>query len=134
MTETQTGVRVELATPGEARAATGLPVLDHLLGELAATARLRIALEVEPGSAEEEVAAAGRALGTALAEPARRAGLVGPRLGDPARRRGARERRRSRSPSGRSSSRTSTSPGSASAASRATCSRASSASSPPARA
>jgi imidazoleglycerol-phosphate dehydratase len=65
----QTEVRIEPAARGEARAATGLPVLDHLLGELAATARLRIALEVEPGGAEEEVAAAGRALGTALAEP-----------------------------------------------------------------
>jgi imidazoleglycerol phosphate dehydratase HisB len=67
MAGTQTGVRVELGSPGEARTATGLPVLDHLLGELAATARLRIWLEVEPDSAEEEVAAAGRALGTALA-------------------------------------------------------------------
>ena len=68
MNRTQTGVRIERAARGEARAATGLPVLDHLLGELATTARLRITLEVEPGSAEEEVGAAGRALGTALAE------------------------------------------------------------------
>jgi imidazoleglycerol-phosphate dehydratase len=68
MNGTQTGVRIELAARGEARAATGLPVLDHLLGELATTACLRLTLEVEPGNAEEEVAAAGRALGTALAE------------------------------------------------------------------
>ena len=68
MNGTQTGVRIERVARGEARAATGLPVLDHLLGELAKTARLRITLEVEPGTADEEVAAAGRALGTALAE------------------------------------------------------------------
>jgi len=73
----QTGVRIESAARGEARAATGLPVLDHLLGELAATARLRIALEVEPDSAEEEVAAAGRALGSALAERLRAPGSWG---------------------------------------------------------
>ena len=64
---TQTGVRVELAAEGAANVATGLPVLDHLVGELARAARLRIALEVAPGSAEEEVAAAGRAFGRALA-------------------------------------------------------------------
>jgi imidazoleglycerol-phosphate dehydratase len=75
--ETQTGVRVELAGQGEAKVATGLPVLDHLVGRLASTARLRIALEVEPGSAEEEVAAAGRALGSALAELLRAAGAWG---------------------------------------------------------
>jgi imidazoleglycerol-phosphate dehydratase len=77
MAETQTGVRVELAAHGEARVATGLPVLDHLVGRLASTARLRITLEVEPGSAEEEVAAAGRALGSALAEPLRADGASG---------------------------------------------------------
>jgi imidazoleglycerol phosphate dehydratase HisB len=73
MAGTQAGVRIERAARGEARAATGLPVLDHLLGELAAAARLQITLEVEPGGAEEEVAAAGRALGGALAEPLRSA-------------------------------------------------------------
>jgi imidazoleglycerol-phosphate dehydratase len=66
--ETQTGVRVELAAEGSANAATGLPVLDHLVGELARTGRFRISLEVEPQSADEEVSAAGRALGGALAE------------------------------------------------------------------
>jgi imidazoleglycerol-phosphate dehydratase len=64
---TQTGVRVELASEGSASVATGLPVLDHLLGELARTGRLRLSLEVAPGSADEEVAAAGRGLGDALA-------------------------------------------------------------------
>jgi imidazoleglycerol-phosphate dehydratase len=77
MAGTQTGVRVELGSPGEARAATGLPVLDHLLGDLATTARLRIVLEVEPNSAEEEVAAAGRGLGGALAEHLRAPGSWG---------------------------------------------------------
>ncbi|HZT17405.1 MAG TPA: hypothetical protein VFA19_15825 [Gaiellaceae bacterium] len=64
---THTGVRVELADEGSANVATGLPVLDHLVGELARTARLRIALEVAPQSADEEVAAAGRGFGDALA-------------------------------------------------------------------
>jgi imidazoleglycerol-phosphate dehydratase len=66
VSETQSGVRVELASEGSAHAATGLPVLDHLVGELARTARLRLSLEVAPGSADEEVAAAGRGLGEAL--------------------------------------------------------------------
>ena len=68
MHETQTGVRVELAREGSANVATGLPVLDHLIGELAAAARFKLSLEVAPESADESVAAAGRALGEALAE------------------------------------------------------------------
>jgi imidazoleglycerol phosphate dehydratase HisB len=68
MPETQTGVQLELAAHGEASVATGLPVLDHLIGRLAETARLQITLEVEPGQADEEVAAAGRALGGSLSE------------------------------------------------------------------
>jgi imidazoleglycerol-phosphate dehydratase len=74
MAETQTGVRVALATVGSANVATGLPVLDHLVSELAGTARLRIALEVAPGTSDETVGAAGRALGGALAELARTSG------------------------------------------------------------
>jgi imidazoleglycerol-phosphate dehydratase len=74
---TQTGVRVELAAEGSAAVATGLPVLDHLVGELARSARMRVALEVAPGSADEEVAAAGRALGDALAGPLRSVGAAG---------------------------------------------------------
>jgi imidazoleglycerol phosphate dehydratase HisB len=62
----QTGVRVELAAEGSANVTTGIPVLDHLVGELARAARLRIALEVAPESADQEVAAAGRAFGNAL--------------------------------------------------------------------
>jgi imidazoleglycerol phosphate dehydratase HisB len=73
----QTGVRVELAAEGAAQAATGLPVLDHLVGELARCGGLRVTLEVAPGSAEEEVTAAGRALGGALAERMRAGGASG---------------------------------------------------------
>jgi imidazoleglycerol-phosphate dehydratase len=68
MPETQTGVRIELAREGSANVATGLPVLDHLVVELANTARFKLALEVAPGTADEAVGAAGRALGAALAE------------------------------------------------------------------
>ena len=68
MNDTQTGVRVELAREGSANVATGLPVLDHLIGELAETARFKLSLEVEPESADEAVAAAGRALGLALGD------------------------------------------------------------------
>ena len=67
MAETQTGVRVELASTGRAEVTTGVPVLDHLVRELAATARLSVSLEVAPGTTEAEVAAAGKGLGTALA-------------------------------------------------------------------
>ena len=77
MAGTQTGVRVELAPEGSAQVATGLPVLDHLIGELARCGGIRVTLEVAPGSAEEEVSAAGRALGGALAEPLRAAGASG---------------------------------------------------------
>ena len=64
---TQTGVRVELAQEGSANVTTGVPVLDHLVGELARAARLRVALEVAPESADQEVVAAGRGLGNAVA-------------------------------------------------------------------
>ena len=73
----QTGVRVELAAAGSAQVATGLPVLDHLVGELARCGGMRLTLEVSPGSAEEEVTAAGRALGGALAERLRAPGASG---------------------------------------------------------
>jgi imidazoleglycerol-phosphate dehydratase len=54
---------------GRANVATGVPVLDHLIGLLAGYADFDVTLEVEPGAALDEVAAAGRALGEALAEP-----------------------------------------------------------------
>lgn len=71
MAETQTGVRVSFDGDAPATVATGLPVLDHLVGELARTARMRLVLEVAPRSAEEEAAAAGHGLGAALADPLR---------------------------------------------------------------
>jgi imidazoleglycerol-phosphate dehydratase len=74
---TQTGVRVELASEGSASVATGLPVLDHLVGELARIGGLRLSLEVAPGSVDEEVAAAGRGLGDALAPLLRSTGASG---------------------------------------------------------
>src|SRR5205823_12756263 len=60
--------RVALAREGSANVSTGLPVLDHLVAELAATGRFKLALEVAPGGADEAVGMAGTALGTALAE------------------------------------------------------------------
>jgi imidazoleglycerol-phosphate dehydratase len=51
-----------------ANVATGLPVLDHLVGELASAARFKLSLEVAPGSADEAVTAAGRALGGSLGD------------------------------------------------------------------
>jgi imidazoleglycerol-phosphate dehydratase len=52
---------------GRATVATGLPVLDHLLGVLARAGRFDLVLELAPADAEAEVAEAGRALGQALA-------------------------------------------------------------------
>jgi imidazoleglycerol-phosphate dehydratase len=63
--------RVDAAGSGEATVVTGLPVLDHLLGLLAEYASFDLVLEIAPGEAEAEVAAAGRALGQALADPLR---------------------------------------------------------------
>lgn len=62
------GVRVTVAGEGRASVLTGLPVLDHLLAVLARAARFDLALELAPGGAQEEVAAAGAALGRALAD------------------------------------------------------------------
>lgn len=64
----RTRVRVAVGGGGSANVSTGLPVLDHLLGVLAAFARFDLALEVAPGGALEEAEASGRALGAALAE------------------------------------------------------------------
>jgi imidazoleglycerol-phosphate dehydratase len=66
--------RVDVAGSGKADVATGLPVLDHLLGLLAEYASFDLMLEVAPGDAETEVAAAGRALGQALAGALEQAG------------------------------------------------------------
>ena len=63
--------RVNVNGRGDTNVATGVPVLDHLLSTLATYASFDLALEVEPGSPEVEIAAAARALGNALAEPLR---------------------------------------------------------------
>jgi imidazoleglycerol-phosphate dehydratase len=63
--------RVNVAGSGATNVATGVPVLDHLLGLLASYASFDLALEVEPGSAEVELSAAARSLAEALAEPLR---------------------------------------------------------------
>ena len=68
----RSGIRVQVEGSGAASVETGLPVLDHLLEQLARYARFDLALEVEPGSAEAEVAEAGSALGRALGEVLRR--------------------------------------------------------------
>ena len=67
----RSGVRVDLRGDGTASVETGLPVLDRLLERLAEYASFDLALEVEPGTAEAEVAEAGTALGRALAGPLR---------------------------------------------------------------
>ena len=61
---------------GTANVATGVPLLDHLLTELARAARFDLALEIEPDDPEAEVDAAGTALGRAIA-PRLRAGALG---------------------------------------------------------
>ncbi|MCZ7587808.1 MAG: hypothetical protein M5U27_02865 [Gaiella sp.] len=52
---------------GTVNVATGVPVLDHLLAELARAARFDLALEIDPDDPEAEVDAAGTALGRAIA-------------------------------------------------------------------
>ncbi len=73
----RSGVRVDVHGTGVANIDTGLPVLDSLLERLAEYARFDLALEVEPDTAEAEVAEAGRALGRALSEPLRGEGNRG---------------------------------------------------------
>jgi len=69
--------RVDVAGNGEASVATGVGVLDHLLGLLAEYASFDLALEIAPGEAEAEVAAAGRALGQALRDALSKEGSRG---------------------------------------------------------
>jgi imidazoleglycerol-phosphate dehydratase len=52
---------------GASNVSTGVPVLDHLLGELARAGGFALALEIEPDDPEAEVDAAGTALGRAVA-------------------------------------------------------------------
>jgi imidazoleglycerol-phosphate dehydratase len=56
---------------GTANVATGLPLLDHLLGLLARAGRFELSLELPPADAEAEVADAGHALGVAFREDLR---------------------------------------------------------------
>ena len=69
--------RVDVAGSGEANVATGVPVLDHLIGLMAQYGSFDIALEIAPGEAEAEIAAAGRALGRALEKALRSEGARG---------------------------------------------------------
>jgi imidazoleglycerol-phosphate dehydratase len=62
-------VRVTLDGSGQSNVATGLPVLDHLLGLMAAYGALHVELQVAPGAADAEVASAGKALGEELRGP-----------------------------------------------------------------
>jgi imidazoleglycerol-phosphate dehydratase len=64
------------AGAGEANVATGIPVLDYLLTELAAAGRFDLALEIDPDDPESEVDAAGAALG-AVVSPLLREGAHG---------------------------------------------------------
>lgn len=69
-------MRIELQG-GATNIETGVPVLDHLLARLAESAGFGLALQIEPGSADAEIAAAGTALGEALAPSLRAQGAVG---------------------------------------------------------
>jgi hypothetical protein len=68
----RSGIRVELRGSGIANVDTGLPVLDRSLERLAEYARFDLALEVEPGSADAEVAEAGSGGGGGIVGPAER--------------------------------------------------------------
>jgi imidazoleglycerol-phosphate dehydratase len=74
---TGSSVRLGRGRAGQANVATGVPVLDHLLGLLADRGSFELALEVAPGAAAGEVAAAGHALGAALADLLRADGAPG---------------------------------------------------------
>jgi len=66
-------VRLAAAEAGRASVATGLPILDHLLGVLAEWGSFELDVETAPiGGTEDEVDAVGRALGRSVAE------LLGP--------------------------------------------------------
>ena len=77
MDDSPTGGRVALAAEGVANVSTGLPVLDHLVTELARAGRFKLSLEVAPGGADEAVAAAGRTLGAAFGDRVAAAGAAG---------------------------------------------------------
>lgn len=62
---------------GASNVATGIPVLDHLLTELARSGGFRLSLELAPADAEAEVVDAGRSLGEAFAGLVRAEGAPG---------------------------------------------------------
>ena len=62
--------------PGTSNIATGIPVLDHLLAELARSGGFELTLELPPGEGEAEVAA-GTALGESFADVLRGDGVPG---------------------------------------------------------
>ncbi len=51
---------------GKANVATGVPLLDHLLAEMATAGRFDLSLEIDPGEAAAEVDAAGASVGRAI--------------------------------------------------------------------
>jgi imidazoleglycerol-phosphate dehydratase len=73
----RTSVRVNVEGTGAVSVETGVSVLDHLISLLATYASFDVALEVEPGTADEEIVAAARALGDSLAAPLRAEGVRG---------------------------------------------------------
>ena len=73
----QAQVSVRVALGDGATVATGLSVLDHLLGELARTARLQLSLEAAPGAVDQAVASAGRSMGEGIAPLLRAPGATG---------------------------------------------------------
>jgi len=60
--------RIDFPGDGSAAVATGIPVLDHLLGLMARRGSLDVEVEAAPGEAASEAAACGRALGDALGQ------------------------------------------------------------------
>ena len=73
----ESSARLAVDGAGDAKIDTGVPAVDHLLALLARYGGFDLALEVAPGPEEAEVAAAGRALGEALAAPLRAPGARG---------------------------------------------------------
>ena len=126
MSETQTGVRVELAADGRASVADRAAACSTTSSASSRAAR-GSQLVARGRAGQRRRGGRGRRAArsaTALAGRSARRGASRPRLGVAAGRRGARRRGARGRPSGRSSRRTSTSRASASAGSRATSSRA----------
>jgi imidazoleglycerol-phosphate dehydratase len=74
---TRARVRVAFPGAGTASVSSGLPVLDHLLGLLARSAPIDLALEVAAGAPVEEIVEVGRELGGQLADLLRADGAAG---------------------------------------------------------